>query len=188
MRRSFVVLAAILAALALLATQALAADITGTPGNDTIFGTEGNDNINGLAGHDWIYGDDGGDIIIGSYGFDTLIGGDEPDHLYGRSGKDELWGEEEGCGAGVFGGVHATGGFVPCPSPDFDQFYGGTNDDVIHADDRIGQEGDASLGEFIDCGGGIDTAYVDPSDFGRALAGQSNLLTTCENIFSIPPP
>ena len=70
-RRSFVVLAAILSALTLLTTQALAADITGTPGSDTIVGTDGNDNINGLAGHDTISGDDGFDVIIGSYGFDT---------------------------------------------------------------------------------------------------------------------
>ena len=173
MRRSFVVLAAMLAALALLATQALAADITGTPGNDYLYGTGGNDNINGLAGHDWIWGNGGGDIIIGSYGFDKLIGNDGPDHLYGRSGNDVLWGEELGCG--YFG----SGGF-PCPSPDLDQFYGGTNNDVIYADDSAFLVADPTLGEFIDCGGGLDTAYVDPSDYARALVGQSNLFTTCE--------
>ncbi|HYU57779.1 MAG TPA: hypothetical protein VEO00_07000 [Actinomycetota bacterium] len=182
MRRSFVVAAAILAALTLLATQALAADLTGTPGNDYLYGTNGNDNINGLAGHDWIWGNGGGDIIIGSYGNDKLIGNDGPDHLYGRSGGDTLWGEELGCGYWV-GGLHATGGPVPCPSPDLDQFYGGTNDDVIHADDRAFQPGDPSLGEFIDCGGGYDIAFVDPSDWARALVGQINLLTTCESIF-----
>ncbi|HYU58872.1 MAG TPA: hypothetical protein VEO00_12620 [Actinomycetota bacterium] len=180
MRRSFVVLAAMLAALTLLATQALAADITGTPGNDYLYGTNGNDNINGLAGHDWIWGNGGGDIIIGSYGFDKLIGNDGPNHLYGRSGKDTLWGEEQGCGFFTSGGLHATGGAIPCPSPDLDQFYGGTNDDVIHADDRFVQPGDPTLGEFIDCGGGFDLAFVDFSDFARAQSGQSNLFTTCE--------
>ncbi|HYU59037.1 MAG TPA: hypothetical protein VEO00_13460 [Actinomycetota bacterium] len=195
MRRSLVMAAAIVAVVALLAGQALAADIIGTNGSDTIQGTPGNDNINGLNGHDTIYGNNGGDIILGSYGFDKLIGNDDPDTLYGNAGNDRLWGEVQLCGYTPSPARDDKGGgptFTPCPGPDLDKFYGGNNNDVIHADDMplftTNQAdptiiGDPSQGEFVSCGAGSgDVAWVDNNDYARAQVNASPLFQTCETI------
>jgi Ca2+-binding RTX toxin-like protein len=69
--------AILLATVALAATSAaaLAANITGTNGNDTLIGTSGNDNINGLQGNDIIFGLGGSDSINDGNGNDVIDGG-----------------------------------------------------------------------------------------------------------------
>lgn len=83
------------------ATVAMAANITGTPGPDTLNGTAAADNIDGLAGDDRITGLGGADVLRGSDGNDTISGdgvcptgttsGDSPYYcIPGPSGRDQI--------------------------------------------------------------------------------------------------
>jgi Ca2+-binding RTX toxin-like protein len=164
MRRTLFVIFAALLLLTLSAAVGSARDFTGTSGADTIVGTKGNDNINGLGSNDDLTGGKGSDVIIGSGGDDTLVGGsagcapaDDTDHLYGRTGDDT-----------IFGNCRST-------EPDFgpvgeaeDIIFAGAGNDTIYAQD--GAEDD------IDCGPGVDTAYVDNQD-------EPGELDDCENVF-----
>lgn len=156
MRRIRTVLA-LSAVLALVAVDgASAADITGTNGADTIIGTADNDSINGLKGNDRIDGLAGDDVLIGSYGHDTLIGGTGEDSLYGKAGSDTIYLDQE---------TTSPGGEARK-----DHAFGGPNNDTIYAQDGVR--------DHIDCGGGTDTAFVDPVD----------LTSGCENeIFPTSP-
>ena len=61
------------------------ANITGTPGPDTLTGTAGSDTIDGLGGDDTIDGAGGYDFLFGGDGFDRLTGHGE---LSGGTGRD----------------------------------------------------------------------------------------------------
>jgi len=71
------------------------ADITGTPGDDTIHGTDQADNIDGGAGNDTIYGHEGDDWLKGSKfdpsGNDILDGGEGADLMEGGPGDDTYY-------------------------------------------------------------------------------------------------
>lgn len=86
------VLAAML--LALSAGVAVAANITGTNGNDFLRGTDQVDKIKGLAGADELEGRDGGDTLLGGTGGDTILGEKGGDEIQGESGEDKLRGGE----------------------------------------------------------------------------------------------
>lgn len=88
-------------ALGLLATGAVAKDITGTPGDDLIAGTpqadriialEGHDDIQARGGDDVVDGGPGDDELFGGAGHDTVGGGSGDDYLDGRAGDDTLTG------------------------------------------------------------------------------------------------
>jgi Ca2+-binding RTX toxin-like protein len=116
MRRSFVVVAAALAApLAPIAVPPAAAAVTchgqrapivGTDPREVLTGTPGRDVIAGLDGDDTINGRGGDDLICGGRGADKLKGGGGDDRLYG--GLDRLFdndeGEEERIGDQLSGG------------------------------------------------------------------------------------
>jgi Ca2+-binding RTX toxin-like protein len=100
MKRTLLVLTAILAALMLSSGMALAATITCQAGVDCL-GTRKADDLKGTAGKDHIYGRRGGDILRGlgefdelhgQSGKDRLFGGPEVDFLIGGPGNDALGG------------------------------------------------------------------------------------------------
>jgi Ca2+-binding RTX toxin-like protein len=68
--------------------------VNGFGGNDTIYGTGGNDVICGGDGDDVIYAGDGNDAIFGGPGDDVLFGEKENDALHGEAGNDTLYGGE----------------------------------------------------------------------------------------------
>lgn len=70
------------------------ADITGTPGNDSLVGTPGDDTITGLEGFDNLLGQGGNDILDGGADDDLLRGRDGNDTLYGGEGNDYVQGGE----------------------------------------------------------------------------------------------
>jgi Ca2+-binding RTX toxin-like protein len=85
--------------LALGATAAMTAVLTGTAKNDNIVGTAQKDTINGGGGNDLLYGKGGDDSIEGARGRDRLdgysgndrlFGGTESDRAYGSTGDDFL--------------------------------------------------------------------------------------------------
>jgi len=64
------------------------ANISGTPGNDTLIGTVDNDFIDGGDGDDSIEGGGGNDNLQGGNGNDTLLGQAGADFLVGGAGSD----------------------------------------------------------------------------------------------------
>jgi Ca2+-binding RTX toxin-like protein len=89
----------------------------------------------------------------------SLVGRPLTDSTANR-GNDEVWGE--GGADFIDGGMHS----------DSDRLYGGSGNDTIRAVDELnGWE------DYIDCGDGTDTAYVDELD----------VVENCETVFRIPP-
>ncbi|EPX86930.1 calcium-binding protein [Salipiger mucosus] len=70
----------------------VAADTTGTAGDDDLAGDAGDNVIEGLAGNDTILGLDGDDTLYGGLGDDLLEGGLGDDVLDGGPGADMLMG------------------------------------------------------------------------------------------------
>ncbi|HEX2728495.1 MAG TPA: hypothetical protein VHM16_02000 [Rubrobacteraceae bacterium] len=93
-RRTVLLLAAMLVALAVAGGVALAATIDGTARDDSIRGTRGPDTIDGRGGDDVIRGLRGADTLAGSSGDDTINAGprDETamDSVSGGSGDDVI--------------------------------------------------------------------------------------------------
>ncbi len=114
----------------------------GTAKADDHSGGPGRDRISGRGGDDILSGRGGRDQISGGAGADVIHGGAEGDVLIGGWGDDVIRGAD--------GRDELVGG------PGRDRLFGGNHADVIKA-----QGGDA---DFIDCGTGDDTAFVDPVD------------------------
>lgn len=90
MRRVVVLAVAMAVALVLVSGVALAKNVTGTSGNDTIRGTNQQDRLAGGFGNDDIFGFGSGDQLYGDSGNDELFGGDGADQLYGGRGADRV--------------------------------------------------------------------------------------------------
>ena len=140
-RMSRSLLIALLAALA-LPGLALAANVKGTSGDDTltgtpnadrIFGKAGNDKIDGLAGNDRLFGGRGNDTVNGGAGNDRIHGGKGDDTIDGGDGNDR---------------IHAGHGA--------DKVTAGAGDDVVWVRDH--------KADTVDCGAGDDTVFADKAD------------------------
>jgi Ca2+-binding RTX toxin-like protein len=160
----------VVALLALLATQALAAagaeeevhrcdgrqaTIVGTAGDDVLHGTPGRDVIWGGPGNDTIYGSLGNDLICGGAGDDVIHGGRGNDEVFGGRGADRVFGD--------LGDDKVSGG-----AGDYDDVAGGLGIDVVN-----GGPGDYDLvhGDY-----GYDRMYGGPGNhdiasFATAVAG-----------------
>jgi Ca2+-binding RTX toxin-like protein len=98
-------------------------------------GTKKGDNIIGTAGDDEINGRGGNDTIAG----DSFISSGD-DLIRGGGGNDDIADFSLG--------------------NDIDTIFGGKGDDTIRVN-----EGDSDVDpDFVDCGPGIDTVFVDPTD------------------------
>jgi len=147
--------ASALAAAMMTGGVAVAADITGTEGPDTINGTPDADTIRALGGNDTVNGRGGNDVIDGDAGRDTLAGNDGIDRISGGTGNDDVSG-----GAGRDGLVGDEGS---------DTLDGGGDDDFTLAggdgnDTVFGRAGDDTLdgdagNDTLDGGGGEDTLF-----------------------------
>jgi RTX calcium-binding nonapeptide repeat (4 copies) len=93
--RWIAVAVAVLAAI-VVSLPALALDVTGTNGDDSLRGTAKADKINGRAGNDRIVGLRGNDTLIGGRGRDVLYGGPGDDRLLIRDGAKD----SADCGSG----------------------------------------------------------------------------------------
>ncbi|QUJ77527.1 Hint domain-containing protein [Sulfitobacter albidus] len=111
------------------------ADITGTPGADSLPGTDeddritgldGNDTLSGGAGNDLLDGGPGADLYFGGAGNDTLIGSAETDDFFGGDGDDVLIGNG---GGDLFNG--GAGADTMTGGDGRDIFYNVTAGDVI---------------------------------------------------------
>lgn len=138
-RRLMLLLTVVAAALVLAGGVALAADLVGTSGDDTLTGTAGDDRI--AAG-------DGNDRLLGRAGNDQLSGGLGSDYLYGGVGADALVGGE---GADtIYDG--------PKNDASEDNIIGGEGPDSIYT------ANDPASRDLLDCGSGDDVVTVDTLD------------------------
>jgi Ca2+-binding RTX toxin-like protein len=96
MSRIRVVLSAAAFAVVTSGGVAVAAEVTGTTGNDTLNGTSAADVIRGLAGHDNLRGLGGPDVLYGDAGYDDLDGGPGDDDVYGGFGPDQFSSNDAG--------------------------------------------------------------------------------------------
>ena len=155
--------------------QAIAVEVHGGAGNDTITGTgspigrvrllldggDGNDTIRGTLGDDTIVGGAGNDNLKGGDGNDTISAQDGDDQVDGENGNDSIDG---GVGAdSVRGGA---GNDSLAGSNDFDTLDGGIGNDTLDGgasvDSLIGGVGDDSLlgglgADTLNGGDGNDT-------------------------------
>jgi Ca2+-binding RTX toxin-like protein len=137
--------------LGVLVLSGVALAVTKTCITNPCEGTSGPDTLTGTASKNQIYGRPDADYIAGRAA---------ADNLYGNRGNDEVWGE--GGSDFIDGGMHS----------DSDTLYGGIGNDTIRAVDELN-----GWKDYIDCGDGEDTAYVDELD----------VVGNCENVFRAPP-
>jgi Ca2+-binding RTX toxin-like protein len=194
MRRTVVVVAAVLLLGAILGIPAKAAtptcfgktatvvgepptpgdiwtDFRGTPGPDVLIGTDSFDRL---------YGFEGNDLICGRGGYDLFFDGSGDDKMQGGAGGDDL--EVGGPGRDTFWGGPG-GEYVILGSGD--TFYGGTGRDYVESDSSLtaerayGEGGDDWLvlaeggpGDVVNGGIGNDTCSVNRAD----------IVTSCEQL------
>jgi Ca2+-binding RTX toxin-like protein len=105
------------------------------------------------------------DDLTGTLLMDRIYGLGAADVILGRTGNDDCYGgsgaDEVRCGGG---NDRIDGGFG------FDDLYGGPGNDTISAAD--------GLEDYVNCGTGNDTAYVDEKD-----TVDPTQATICENLF-----
>jgi Ca2+-binding RTX toxin-like protein len=159
MRRIILLLSLMGVMVALSATAAFAEVEYGTNGNDTLVGTDDLDNLYGLRGDDLLRGLGNRDWLAGGTGDDTVRGGGGGDSILLSPGNDTAY-----------------GGWGP------DVIEGGLGQDVIFSEggnDRIVVQDGVEGNDFVACGGGGDSAYVDSVD--------EVDFTTCD-FWSLDPP
>jgi Ca2+-binding RTX toxin-like protein len=151
MRGRLLLLIGVLALMAAASVSAASLDVIhGTRGPDTLNGTAGSDLIYARAGNDVVRGHDGGDVIYAGDGNDVVRGGPGNDVLYAGEGNDVTW-----AGGGA------------------DVQFGGPGNDVLHA------LANDNTRDVMDCGAGLDVAYVIEHD--------PVTLRGCEQIVRLSP-
>lgn len=138
-------------------TAILAADITGSNRDDVLYGTVNDDKIYGQGGKDTLNGGGGNDVIRGGSDDDFIVGDLGNDNLEGNNGNDIIQGA-----AGA------------------DKISGGSGNDVLMASFVTGS---TSIRDYatdtIECGFGVDTAFINPADGDSATAD-------CEIVIASP--
>ena len=124
----------------------------GGRGNDTLRGGDGFDRIHGGPGQDTSEGNGGNDVMSGGLGPDTQNGGPGDDRILANRGQDTTSG---GAGNDILFALAR-------------RDVRGPND--LLGDTVRGEDGDDNIrvrdGEqdTVNCGGGVDTAYLDLKD------------------------
>ena len=169
MRRVFLLLTVMAAALVLGSGLALAVNKVGTQGRDFLKGTDGADHLVGkrdddrmfsLAGKDHLIGGPGKDVVIGgspgpgsSAQRSKASGGDK--HLLGGSGNDVVFG---GKGSDNLMGNAGNDLVVNGPNRLKDKLSAGNGNDVVGSFNEPASE------DNVVCGGGFDWVFADRKD------------------------
>jgi Ca2+-binding RTX toxin-like protein len=145
MRRTPLLLSIAACALVGFVPAAVAANLRGTDGNDTLTGTANADNVVALAGDDTVTGDAGADVIAAGAGNDTVDAGPGSDVVMAGPGNDTVDGGD--------GDDRLFSGYGS------DTLRGGAGNDRLHAGARDGSA------DVLDCGDGdADVAFVRAGD------------------------
>lgn len=145
--------------------KVLWAQITGTPGDDTLNGTADADTINGGAGNDTINGNDGNDTIYDEDGDDLVNGGGGDDTLVVGRGNDIIRG---GAGADFIRPSLYSGDVGS------NEIYGEDGDDIIDANARGGHQ-------LVSGGAGNDVIFL-AFYSSQSYAGDGNTFTVTAGI------
>jgi Ca2+-binding RTX toxin-like protein len=149
-RPTGLILVLVLLGAMVLSGVALAATITCS--TNPCEGTSGPDTLIGNANKNLIEGNPGADHIVGKGAADKLYGNRDNDEVHGGDGPDN-----------INGGKHS----------DSDTLYGENGNDKIIAVDEFSP----GWQDYIDCGAGTDTAYVDGWTEARP-----DITINCENV------
>ena len=99
-----------------------------------------------------------GGKCVGTRKADNMQGKFDNDTIFGRRGNDRI--VEDGGNDEIHGGSGNDEIIDTGPGPDVDTIFGDKGDDTIRVN-----EGDSDVDpDFVDCGPGIDTVFVDPTD------------------------
>jgi hypothetical protein len=167
MRRTMLLVSAMVLTLLMASGVALAVNKIGGPGPDTLRGTNGDDNLVGRGGND---------ILKSLAGDDTLLGG---------RGKDVVVGGRSCCDQGDFSGgdknlVGGPGNDAVVGGRGSDNVLGGAGNDLVYdgplrefstdilsagdGNDVIGVFNDPAFKDRGSCGGGFDWVFADKKD------------------------
>ena len=174
MRRTMLLLSAMVLILLVASGVAWAVNKVGTNGPDTLRGTNGADTLVGLGGNDTLYSLRGKDILIGGRGKDVVLGGNAHHSLggdkllVGGTGNDAvIGGRGSDIVVGGKGNDFMQDGEFTLAVPD--KLSGGAGNDVIDIVNISGVRRDA-----VTCGNGFD----------RVLADRKDVVTpNCERVF-----
>ena len=167
MRRVFLLLTVMAAALVVGSGLALAVNKVGTQGRDFLKGTAGADNligkgetdlIFGLAGKDTLLGGPGKDVVFGgsfSGGWGLALGGDK--HVVGGPGNDVVGGGKGSDNVQGQGGNDLLDG-GEYDRPVKDTLSGGGGNDLFFVDNDPAGE------DVVTCGDGMDWVFADRKD------------------------
>jgi Ca2+-binding RTX toxin-like protein len=181
MRRTMLLVSAMVLTLLMASGVALAVNKIGGPGPDTLRGTNGADNLLGQGGNDDIFGLGGRDNLLGGPGKDNVLGGNErrplggdknlvggsgndrvlggrgSDNLAGGSGNDFLDG---GSGSDRVVGEEGTDVLVDGPLREAakDTLSGGPGNDLFGVDNF------PAARDIVSCGSGFDRVFADRKD------------------------
>ena len=150
LRRAELILATMLLGVIVLSGVALA--VTKACTTNPCEGTSGPDTLNGNASRNLIEGNPGADYIAGKGAADKLYGNRDNDEVHGGDGPDN-----------INGGKHS----------DSDTLYGENGNDTIIAVEEFSP----GRQDYIDCGAGTDTAYVD-----GYTQNEVDVVVNCENV------
>jgi len=138
----------------------------GTANADNIRGTSRADDIKAYLGNDQIHAFGGADDVTAGPGADTTYGYGGGDTINGSTGNDFLHGGADG-----------------------DVIIGGADNDRTRGEDgndSLRVAGDTSNRDYVNCGAGSDTAFVDSNDVVDEAVAQTlvvNTATSCERLF-----
>jgi Ca2+-binding RTX toxin-like protein len=173
MRRTTLLLTAMMLTTMLASGVALAVDKVGTDGSNTLRGTNGSDNLVGKGGNDNLFSLGGRDNLVGGPGRDNVLGGDErrtsggDKNLVGGPGNDRVAG---GRGSDNIVGEEGNDILIDGTLEEFsrDNLSGGAGKDVIPAINS------PAFGDLVTCGGGFDRVLADRKD---------EVAPDCERVF-----
>ena len=150
-------------------TNAFAAMLSGTNGDDTLRGTNNSDTIDGKRGNDLIYGYGGEDKLYGGRGDDRIKGGSGDDYIYGWYGDNTLSG---GTGNDH---IYTTGPSDPRSSFPLNVIHGNAGADYIKVDGQNAKiYGDKGADTIIAVGGDEEVVHQ------TVYAGSGNDLVETE--------
>jgi RTX calcium-binding nonapeptide repeat (4 copies) len=165
MRRTILLLAAMVLTVLVASGVALAVTKIGTDGPDTLRGTNGDDNLIGKGGDDVLHSLNGRDTLLGGSGKDCLLCRAVPEfrffagdkNLLGGPGNDLIW---AGKGSDDVVGAEGNDWLIDAGFREFsrDTFSGGPGNDAI---DVIHYR---SARDRVVCGGGFDWVAADSKD------------------------
>jgi Ca2+-binding RTX toxin-like protein len=167
MRRTMLLLSAMVLTLLVASGVAWAVTKIGTDGPDHLRGTNGDDNLLGRGGNDILNALAGDDNLLGGRGKDVVVGGksccDRGDfsggdkNLLGGPGNDAVVG---GLGTDNIVGKDGNDLVVDGPNREFstDKLSAGGGNDVV------GVFNDPAFKDIVVCGGGFDRVFADKKD------------------------